>query len=72
MIVCVCNAIREDELREVARKGPACPLDAYAALGCEPKCGCCLDYAQELIDEERAAPSRRTSTRVIIDYPHAA
>ena len=47
MIVCVCNAIREDEVRAAAREGAACPLDAYKALGCEPQCGCCLDYARK-------------------------
>jgi bacterioferritin-associated ferredoxin len=53
MIVCSCNVIREDEIREAARKGSRTPEDAYASLGCEPQCGCCLDYAQELIDEQR-------------------
>jgi bacterioferritin-associated ferredoxin len=23
-------------------------------MGHQPQCGCCLDYAQEIIDEERA------------------
>ncbi len=53
MIVCVCNAITEDEVREAARAGADCPAKAYAGLGCEPHCGCCLRYAQELIDQER-------------------
>ena len=53
MIVCSCNVIREDEVRAEARKGARSPEDAYAAMGCEPQCGCCLDYAQELIDEEK-------------------
>ena len=52
MIVCVCNAITEKEVREAARQGARTPEDAYARLGCEPQCGCCLDYAQELIDAE--------------------
>ncbi len=56
MIVCSCNVIREDEIRIAARAGARTPVDAYATLGCEPQCGCCLDYAQELIDEE--APQR--------------
>jgi bacterioferritin-associated ferredoxin len=72
MIICVCNVIREDELRAAARKGATCPIDAYASLGCEPLCGCCLDCAQEVIHEEHAAPAQRKSTRVIIDFPHAA
>ena len=54
MIVCVCNAIAEHELREVAGLDARTPEAAYAKLGCEPQCGCCLDYAQEIIDEELA------------------
>ncbi|QJQ31221.1 (2Fe-2S)-binding protein [Sphingomonas lacunae] len=55
MIICSCNAIREEEIRGMARCGHACPVAAYAALGCNPQCGCCLDYAQEIIDEEHEA-----------------
>ena len=58
MIVCVCNAITEDEVRDAARAGAASPDKAYAHLGCEPHCGCCLDYAQELIDQERVQRPR--------------
>jgi bacterioferritin-associated ferredoxin len=53
MIVCVCNRITEKEVRESARTGATTPDCAYARLGCEVQCGCCLDYAQEIIDEER-------------------
>ena len=52
MIVCSCNVIREDEIRDAARKGSRTPEEAYATLGCEPVCCCCLDYAHELIDYE--------------------
>jgi bacterioferritin-associated ferredoxin len=51
MIVCVCNRITEKEVREAALAGAREPEDAYAKLGCEVQCGCCLDYAQEVIDE---------------------
>ena len=63
MIVCVCNALTEDEVREAARAGAVCPYNAYARLGAEPQCGCCLDYAQEIIDEER--PSKRPHLRIV-------
>lgn len=53
MIVCVCNAITEDELRDLARSGAPTPEQAYKTLGCEPQCGSCLCYAQELIEEAR-------------------
>jgi bacterioferritin-associated ferredoxin len=72
MIVCVCNAIREDELRAAARQGAAEPLGAYAALGCEPQCGCCLDYAQEVIDDEHKKPARRSRSSVVVTFPKAA
>jgi bacterioferritin-associated ferredoxin len=54
MIVCVCNRITEKEVREAARGGASTPEQAYARLDCEVQCGCCLDYAQEVIDEERS------------------
>jgi bacterioferritin-associated ferredoxin len=52
MIVCVCNRITEREVREAAHSGASTPETAYAALGCDVQCGCCLDFAQEVIDEE--------------------
>ena len=62
MIVCVCNAITEDELRGLARAGFRTPEDAYAALGHEPQCGSCLGYAQQLINEQRP---KRPRLRVV-------
>lgn len=53
MIVCSCNAITESEVREAARSGATSPEAAYADLGFEAQCGCCLDYALEIIAEER-------------------
>jgi bacterioferritin-associated ferredoxin len=55
MIVCVCNAIREDEIRAAARNGAPCAVTAYRSVDCEPQCGHCLPYADDLIAEERAA-----------------
>ena len=63
MIVCSCNRITEKELRDLARVGCATPEKAYACLGCEVQCGCCLDYAQEIIDTERGV--RRARLRVV-------
>ena len=62
MIVCVCNAITEKEVREAARKGARTPEAAYAMLDCEPQCGCCLHYAQEMIDEEAG---KRPQLRIV-------
>ena len=54
MIVCVCNAIREAEVRQAARDGAACPTSAYRAFDCKPRCGQCLPFAREIIAAERA------------------
>lgn len=54
MYVCVCNAIRECELRRAALRAAGNAEAVYASLGKRPNCGQCLDDAQELIEEERA------------------
>jgi bacterioferritin-associated ferredoxin len=54
MIVCICNRVTEAEVRKAARAGAPTPEKAYGFHGCEVQCGCCLDYAQDVIDEERA------------------
>ena len=59
MIICVCNRITEQEVREAAREGAHTPEQAHARQGCEPQCGCCLDYAQEIIDAEPKRPRLR-------------
>ena len=58
MYVCVCNAIRECELRHAARRVEGDAEAVYAALGRVPQCGTCLDEAEELIAEERACVRR--------------
>lgn len=55
MMVCVCNAIREREVREAARNGSMTACQAYRALGRQPKCGQCVPFARSIIDDERAA-----------------
>jgi bacterioferritin-associated ferredoxin len=54
MIVCVCNAIREKEVRAAARAGASCPTSAYRARGCKPRCGQCFSFAREVIAAELA------------------
>jgi bacterioferritin-associated ferredoxin len=55
MVVCVCNALKERDVREAARSGCQNPLAAYAAFGRKPQCGQCIPFARALIAEERAA-----------------
>lgn len=53
MYVCICNAIREDELREAARGHGGDAEALYARLGKTPQCRQCLCDAEELIEQER-------------------
>lgn len=57
MIVCVCNAIREHDVRNAARSGAASPCAAYASLGRRARCGQCVPYARQIIASERATIS---------------
>lgn len=55
MYVCVCNALREADVQEVAAENPdATAEEIYALLGVEPDCGNCLDFARELVSETHA------------------
>ena len=55
MVVCVCNALRERDVREAARGGARSACQAYRALGCQAKCGNCVPFAREIIEQEGAA-----------------
>jgi bacterioferritin-associated ferredoxin len=55
MVVCVCNAIREKDLRAAVRCGSERPNDVYARLGRKPKCGQCLTFARNIISAGPAA-----------------
>lgn len=52
MIVCHCNALRETQVRAVARECDGGVESVYARLGCEIECGGCVPYAELLIREE--------------------
>lgn len=53
MILCVCNALRETDVRAAASpKG--CPVETYARLGARPQCGQCLPHARRVLKAGRA------------------
>lgn len=53
MYVCICNAIKESELRRAARHTSGDAEAAYATLGKRPNCGQCLVEADQILFEER-------------------
>ena len=61
MYTCICNAIRETDLRNAARRCPGDAEACYASLGKRPACGTCLDEAEAIICEERELAFKPTS-----------
>lgn len=55
MYVCICNAIREKDLRSAARSCGGSAEALYAALGKTPQCRQCLDEAEEIVADARCA-----------------
>lgn len=53
MYTCICNAIRETELRRAAFSAQGDAEAVYAAMGKRPNCGQCLEEADAIILEER-------------------
>lgn len=55
LVVCICNAIREKDLRETVRSGGGNnTCSAYASMGRRTRCGQCIPFAQSIIKSELA------------------
>lgn len=54
MYTCICNAIRESDLRAAALASGGDAQSVYATLGKRPNCGQCLEKAGQILAEERA------------------
>lgn len=63
MYTCICNAIRESDLRNVARRVSGDAEACYAALGKRPNCGTCLVDADAIVFEEREMAFEPATTR---------
>ena len=55
MYVCICNRYRECEIRDLAAGGAKSPEEAYSVLGGGPRCGRCLPFARQVMDEAAAS-----------------
>jgi bacterioferritin-associated ferredoxin len=53
MYVCLCNGLRERDVRSAAQAcGSSSPADVYASLGHEFDCGLCAAHARKVIRDE--------------------
>lgn len=55
MFICICNAIREKDIRATARCHAGGAEDIYGRLGFKPQCRQCLEDADDVIADERAS-----------------
>jgi len=55
VVVCICNAIREKDVREAARNGARNARCVFRQAGCKPKCAQCIDYTQSIVTAEQSA-----------------
>jgi len=53
MYTCICERVRESEVRTVIRDGAETEESVGEACGAGTGCGTCLDRICELIDEEK-------------------
>ena len=51
MYVCMCNALKESDLREAVARGARTGAEAFSALGCETVCGSCIEFADAIARE---------------------
>jgi len=58
MYVCICNALTDHAISEVALRCTGDAEAVYALLGKTPQCRQCLDEADAVIAEERATAAR--------------
>lgn len=47
MYICICNALKEQEMAGAFRSGATCVSQVYKSLGCQPVCGKCVPYVRE-------------------------
>ena len=50
MYVCICNALRERDVRPILEQVIEDPAEVHRALGCEPRCGRCLETIDRMIE----------------------
>lgn len=51
MFICICNQLKEREVAAVVENGVSTLGDMFKALGCAPRCGMCVPYLQECMED---------------------
>jgi bacterioferritin-associated ferredoxin len=54
VLICLCNGISDKRIRACAENGGCSVAEVYRNHGCQPRCGKCIPYIREILQE--AAP----------------
>ncbi len=57
MIICLCNAITDRDVRDAKARGASRPSQVYRDCNCRPDCGKCAPMMRELIREAPPKPA---------------
>jgi bacterioferritin-associated ferredoxin len=62
MIVCVCHAVTDKQIRNCARLGCTSVEALSFELGVGTQCGCCKEFAAQVLAEEHGTAGRAAMT----------
>lgn len=51
MIICLCNAMSDGDVRSAVAAGAARPKEVYACCGGRAQCGCCMPTVLQILRE---------------------
>ena len=51
MYICLCNNLTSKKVNEALQKGISTSKNIYSYYNCKPKCGKCIDFLNEIIEE---------------------
>ena len=51
MYICLCNNLTSKKVSEALQKGVSNSKNIYSYYNCKPKCGKCIEFLNEIIEE---------------------
>lgn len=67
MYVCVCNAIRERDIKRALHCGVRTVAEIYKFLGHKPECGKCVPHTVKMVKEHRREVARSNGMQEAAD-----
>lgn len=62
MYVCICNAIKEEDVRTSAQNGAQKAREVFNAHGCKPECAKCTNCIRTIIKNHHCANQSCTTS----------